>query len=536
MLGVMMSLTLLMATAAFADTALVVGVNKYPGLQEGNQNHDLNGCVNDAKSVADALKKRGFDNVIFLSDEQATKENILGTLKGLKLKSAERFAFYFAGHGTTSTSGDSCLLTNKSTFDSEDNDVQAKDLYGAVSTLRCKSRTVMMDSCFSGGMMISSRSLSRSTHTFTPRGYVRKGFSPTTIPANGGEKSITGLVSTRAAAADVCYLAAAKANEQALEDRFGTQVHGVFTQYLIAEIGKGDQQCWGDVHAAIGQEVEERTDRLQHPLLSPGYNDKPLFGGPKQEEVTPPSQPDVKPVVAPDTKPVVTPPDIKPIVVPDTKPVVTPDTKPVVTPDTKPVVTPDTKPVVTPDTKPVVTPPDVKPPVKPDTKPTPLATDKKWDVYHNQNVDPSKVKIELTPNNTTLVVKKDNFSLNATVGEEGGYLVIMERGTSGNVNLLFPRDEISVASAKVKPGQKIALPGPDRVFECDEAGHEYIKVILFQNEQGVKALLDIFSKSPVVTGRAILHGKDLFVVDTHHDAKSMGFFTSDVTFEVVDKP
>jgi len=452
-LGVIVSLTLATLTAAFADTAVVVGINKYPGLRDGAQSYDLHGCVNDAQTVADALKSRGFDNVIFLADEQATKEIILGKLTELKLKADDRFAFYFAGHGTTSSSGDGCLLTHKSTANSEANDIGAKDLYAAVSALRCRSRSVMMDSCFSGGMMMSSRAVMRGHRQ--SRGYVRKGFSPAIVKANqsDGAQFLSGRAIAPRAGVDICYMAAARANEQALEDTFGNQVHGLFTKYLVDTLTKGDKLCWGDLHSAIGQQVEESSDQLQHPMLSPGFTDKPLFGGEKMK--------------APE-------------------------------------------------------------------EPQPSTTDKKWDVYHGQNVDAAKIKIELDPNDTTFFVKKSLFAINATVGNTGGYLVMLERGTSGEIKMIFPKDLVT-ASAKVTPGQTVSYPGQEKKFACDAPGHEFIKAILFANESGVNALLDVFRKvnGPQLDGRALSRSKDIFVVDTHTNVSSVGFYTSDVTFEVV---
>ena len=453
-LGVLVSLALTLVAAAFADTALVVGVNKYPGLREGNESHDLNGCVNDAQSVAEALKKCGFDNLITLYDADATKENIINTLQKLKLAPTDRFAFYFAGHGTTCVNGESCLLTNKSSFDSEANDVLAKDLYEAVSALHCRSRTVMMDSCFSGGMM---RSLIRDKgiRMMKSRGYVRRGLTPAVPTANGdGGKGISDMAAPRATAA-ICYLAAAKANEQALEDQFGAQVHGVFTQYLLTEMAKGDQQTCGAVHAAIGQQVEERTDRLQHPLLSPGYNDQLLFGGPRMTTTGDPAQTST-------------------------------------------------------------------------TKLPPPPEKKILDFYYNTNADPAQVKVELDPNITSLVVNKDMFSLTATVGDQGGYLVILERGTSGNVNLKFPSDpELTVESARVDAHQKVSLPGPDKKFACDAVGHEYVKAILFRDAIGVKTLLDLFRKSREIDVDHV--SRDIVIVNR------LPLFTADIVFEVVDK-
>src|SRR3569833_2717321 len=93
---------------ARADQALVVGVNQYPGLDGVN----LKGCVNDAQSVATTLKEKYHINVTMLSDQTATKQDIITALDHIAglIKPSERFVFYFAGHGTIGSNGNSVLL------------------------------------------------------------------------------------------------------------------------------------------------------------------------------------------------------------------------------------------------------------------------------------------------------------------------------------------------------------------------------------------------------------------------------------------
>ncbi|MFL6283792.1 MAG: caspase family protein, partial [Pyrinomonadaceae bacterium] len=78
--------------------AMLVGVNKYPG-------NALNGCVNDVTNLREMLVKNfGFsaDNVVMLTDEQATRANILARLDEFasKLKRDDLFVFAYSGHGT----------------------------------------------------------------------------------------------------------------------------------------------------------------------------------------------------------------------------------------------------------------------------------------------------------------------------------------------------------------------------------------------------------------------------------------------------
>ena len=82
---------------AFADRALVIGINTYPNLD----NRDLDGCVNDAVSVSDMLRVRGFE-VTLLTDGQADREDILGKLRQMRTQCRpnERFVLFFSGHGS----------------------------------------------------------------------------------------------------------------------------------------------------------------------------------------------------------------------------------------------------------------------------------------------------------------------------------------------------------------------------------------------------------------------------------------------------
>ncbi len=86
------------AMAAPVKYAMLVGVNKYPG-------NALNGCVNDVTNLREMLINNfGFaaSNVVMLTDEQATRENILAKLDSFAamLHKDDLFVFAYSGHGT----------------------------------------------------------------------------------------------------------------------------------------------------------------------------------------------------------------------------------------------------------------------------------------------------------------------------------------------------------------------------------------------------------------------------------------------------
>lgn len=81
--------------------AVMVGINVYqtPG-------NNLQGCVNDVKSVYDFLvNKRGFepDNIRMLCDERATQQNILERLEWLVTvaKPGDELVLDYSGHGSS---------------------------------------------------------------------------------------------------------------------------------------------------------------------------------------------------------------------------------------------------------------------------------------------------------------------------------------------------------------------------------------------------------------------------------------------------
>lgn len=84
--------------AAPVKYAMLVGINKYP-------TNGLNGCVNDVTNLREMFVNNfGFaaENIVMLTDEQATRENILAKLDGFaaQLHKDDLFVFAYSGHGT----------------------------------------------------------------------------------------------------------------------------------------------------------------------------------------------------------------------------------------------------------------------------------------------------------------------------------------------------------------------------------------------------------------------------------------------------
>ncbi|MES2461790.1 MAG: caspase family protein [Armatimonadota bacterium] len=295
----------LCATAHAENIALVVGVNQYPGLRPGS---NLGGCVNDAKLIGDKLQGYKF-NVTLLADDQATKANILSTINGLKakLKPEDHFALYFAGHGTVASNGESVILTYSSKDANESGDIQNDELYQAVRALPARAKTILLDSCHSGGMVRSVTGL-RKSGKFVPRVYVR---SQRLKRGVGGDKAwqkvkVNGAddMSDITKNGGVCYFTAALKTQVANETEMEGTRHGVFTFYLASKL-TGKKDLWQDVSAAVSTGVLEVTEGEQKPVLAPtGFLSRSVFEG----GGTPSPGPGPKPTPNPPSPP--TPPSM----------------------------------------------------------------------------------------------------------------------------------------------------------------------------------------------------------------------------------
>jgi Caspase domain len=126
--------------------ALVVGINAY------DPPNALPSCLNDADGFMQLLKDSyGFESVSSLRDTEASKQAILDGLQIL-LEGAipgDDLVFYFSGHGYTFQQGNElieALVPQDADF------LTSEDMSTATRGVPLASLTVVLDSCFSGGM------------------------------------------------------------------------------------------------------------------------------------------------------------------------------------------------------------------------------------------------------------------------------------------------------------------------------------------------------------------------------------------------
>ncbi len=278
-----------------ADRAVVIGVNEYPKLAQGS---NLEGCVNDAKGIERTLTAQGFE-VVSLVNEQASRSGIMDALARMKTlaRPDERFVFYFAGHGTVATDGASTLMPGDASEKDERSDIGRDELYQAILAIPARSRTALLDACFSGGL--SRKGIGHRVKK--TRAYRRGGGAA--APLRRDLEAGTDSNDHIAGGAEILYFTASLANQTSGEDDFEGTRGGVFTHFLTARLQKSNPQTlWNEVQKDVTGEVADYMDQTQTPKLSPAeYSGRRVFEGRDMPKPDPKIEP--KPNPKPDVKP-----------------------------------------------------------------------------------------------------------------------------------------------------------------------------------------------------------------------------------------
>ncbi|MBI3321063.1 MAG: caspase family protein [Candidatus Omnitrophica bacterium] len=222
--------------------AVVLGINRYqfwPPLEY---------AVADARAVAEELKAMGFDEIIQLLDQDASREKIL-TLLGVdlpkKVGPEDRVVIFFAGHGQTESLADGgeqgyiipadARQTNY--FATAISMTQVRELSQRIPA---KHLLYVMDACYSG-------------HGFTR--------------ASGLDPLMEGYVEKITALRAVQMITAGGKDEQVAE----REGHGIFTLYLLRGLaGEADRDADGVITASelgayLMPQVSRATDNHQTP-------------------------------------------------------------------------------------------------------------------------------------------------------------------------------------------------------------------------------------------------------------------------------
>ncbi len=571
---------------ARADQALLIGINNYPNLKDAN----LQGCVNDARSMEKMLKAKGFATTMILN-EQATRNGIGNALDAMarKVKPNERFVLFYAGHGARAAGGTAVLLPNDAQEGEERNDFPAQLLYSKIQAIPARSRTVLLDSCFSGGMSRSIR-----TRKLRKRYYQRKlrttqllgdAKDLVMVKANRRDnnddltnKPDTAPNTTPQSGSTICYFTASRGNEEAGEDEFNGERHGVFTHYLLQQMSKLSDFSvpWNAVQPPVSSSVISYMEDTQHPTLSSAFVNTLLFEPSTDAAPVPVVTP--APIVTPQPTPL--PPQANPVlslsITPSsfaesggrqaalatvsrntatTNPLVvnlaSSDTSEVSVPvsiviprgqtsatffvsavdDTfvdasqQATVTASAPGFTSATINLTITDNDVPSPTPaPAPRPSNL-----WDDFNGDHVDRSKLLVAIDPDRTEFRMG-EQLSFRVHVGTPG-YLVLIEHGTSGKLNLIYPLsgqvDDAYVAGVTRIPRDE------EWVYTLDQPGVERLRAILFSSKERAQELLSRLPRPG--QGKAFSDvASDLRLVRTSVPLKA-DFYTSDVIFTALPK-
>lgn len=228
--------------------ALVVGIDSYERIKH------LNGCVNDAKEVAERLAapQFGFD-VDLLTDDMVTRKTFRSAINTL-LSNADFSLLYFAGHGIRTS-----VSTYLATVDAEmdDEGVPVGFLVEAISRLTQQNQTVViiLDCCHAGDASVPA-----TEQLFTP-------MMTTDMPQLSGSGRL--------------LIASCLGEQKAIEGKTNGVNHGVFTKHLLDGLSGDAADSNGNVTVlAVYEFVASALENggRQKPLLRGDQNGRIVLG------------------------------------------------------------------------------------------------------------------------------------------------------------------------------------------------------------------------------------------------------------------
>jgi len=132
---------------------LIIGINKYNNLIK------LDTAVNDAEMLSKILKnKYMFEEIVLLTDEKATRNNIITELYNFrkKLTVNDNFLLYYAGHGKEDAEiNDGYWLPVDADKDIPTQWINNSFITGTIKGIKAKHVLVIADSCYAGSLLRS---------------------------------------------------------------------------------------------------------------------------------------------------------------------------------------------------------------------------------------------------------------------------------------------------------------------------------------------------------------------------------------------
>lgn len=209
-----------------AKTYIVcIGMQNYPG-----KVNDTNLCVKDAKTVKWLFDENHDAKTLILLDKEATKANIIRTMKSLfsEAGAGDAVAIFYSGHGDH---GALCVY---------DGNLSYQDIYKAFQGSKASRRFAFINACYSGTM--------------------RKKYDISSLKGK-----------------DVMFLLSARSKEPSIEDL--TMKNGVFPAYLVMGLkGSADKNKDRVITARelfdfVSENVKKKTNYKQHPVAWGHFSD-----------------------------------------------------------------------------------------------------------------------------------------------------------------------------------------------------------------------------------------------------------------------
>ena len=288
-----------------ARRALLIGVADYKLLPSGLNSKgkpvtDLRGPVNDVNNMKRALLCYGFKekDIKILINSKATRQNIERVFRQWLIEGTRKgdlVVFYFSGHGSRvpdkngdeADGKDEVILPYNAVPSGGENIIIDDELGLWLSMLKGRNVIVIIDSCYSGGVVRGVRGKVVSYLESTPATKVK--FIP-----------ITNYRPTQAVLAipkdipdippDVIFLTASKEDEVALEVQQGNEFYGGFTLGLTKKMQTLKNPTYKELFEESKKYVWDKLKLPQNPQLyaSRDIITEPAFGGTVSiPEVTP---------------------------------------------------------------------------------------------------------------------------------------------------------------------------------------------------------------------------------------------------------
>lgn len=220
--------------AEIRENSCKSGKKYFFGIGIDNYRHwrSLNNAVRDIKDVIAVLTNRydfQTENVVLLTDEKATRENIVRTLHNYSesnsLTEDDSLLTYFSGHGFLDNNNDGYWVTHESSRDNIDSFIPNDTIRRLIRNIKCRHVLLISDSCFSGSLISSSRDIDGNLRTAEELERLKSRW----IITSGGKDETVSDGANRNSPFAEAILSELRSNKRAklIADEFGMRVRSI---------------------------------------------------------------------------------------------------------------------------------------------------------------------------------------------------------------------------------------------------------------------------------------------------------------------